>query len=422
MNGAQARIGFVATRLAGTDGVSLEVQKWVDVLEGMGHACYFFAGECEWPSDRSLVVPEAHFQHPEVLAISHDLFDDRVRTPETSNQVYLFKEHLKQQLYLFRNRFELDILIAENVLAIPMHVPLGLAVAEFVAETSMPTIGHHHDFAWERPRFALNAAEDYLNAAFPPTLRAVQHVVINSFAQRQLALRRGVSSTIVPNVMNFEAAPPDRDGIVAQVRDRLSIEPGEFMLLQPTRIVPRKRIERAIELAKRMKLPCVLVISHASGDEGAQYADHLRQMQMIDLFGVEARFASDVFGMERTVVDGAIARFALADAYLAADLVTYPSAVEGFGNAFLEAIYYRRPLVVSAYEIYRLDIRPKGFKVVEFDDFVTEETVHRARELLLEPDLVAEMTDLNYRLGRSHYSFANLERTVGALLAQCMGL
>ncbi len=59
---------------------------------------------------------------------------------------------------------------------------------------------------------------------------------------------------------------------------------------------------------------------------------------------------------------------------------------------------------------------------MEFDDFVTEETVHRARELLLEPDLVAEMTDLNYRLGRSHYSFANLERTVGALLAQCMGL
>ncbi len=420
MNGAHARIGFVSTRLAGTDGVSLEVQKWVDVLKGMGHESFFLAGECDWPAERSHVVPEAHFQHPDVLAVTRDLFDDRVRTPETSDTVHRLKEHLKQHLYCFRDRFALDILIAENVLAIPMHVPLGMAVAEFVAETSTPTIGHHHDFAWERPRFALNAAEDYLNAAFPPTLRAVQHVVINSFAQRQLALRRGVSSTIVPNVMNFEAAPPDRDGVVAQVRERLAIAPGEFMLLQPTRIVPRKRIERAIELAKRLKVPCVLVISHASGDEGAEYAEHLRQL--IDLFGIEARFAAGDFGMERKVVDGKIEQFALADAYLAADLVTYPSAVEGFGNAFLEAIYYRRPLVVSAYEIYRLDIKPKGFQVIEFDDFVTQETVQRARELLLEPSLVGEITDFNYRLGRSHYSFANLERMLGALLAQSMGV
>ena len=420
MNGVRARIGFVSTRLAGTDGVSLEVQKWVDVLAGMGHESFFFAGECDWPAERSLVVPEAHFQHPEVLAITRDLFDDRVRTPQTSDTVHRFKEHLKQQLYHFTERFAIDILIAENVLAIPMHVPLGLAVAEFVAETSIPTIGHHHDFAWERPRFALNAAEDYLNAAFPPTLRSVHHVVINSFAQRQLALRRGVSSTIVPNVMNFKAAPPNRDGIVAQVRERLNIASGEYMLLQPTRIVPRKRIERAIELAKRLRVSCVLVISHASGDEGAEYADHLRQM--IDLFGIEARFAAGDFGMERQVVDGKIERFALADAYLAADLVTYPSAVEGFGNAFLEAIYYRRPLVVSAYEIYRLDIKPKGFKVIEFDDFVTQETVERARELLLEPALVDEITDFNYRLGRSHYSFANLERMLGALLAQSMGI
>ena len=31
------RIGFVSTRFAGTDGVSLETAKWATVLEGMGH-------------------------------------------------------------------------------------------------------------------------------------------------------------------------------------------------------------------------------------------------------------------------------------------------------------------------------------------------------------------------------------------------
>ena len=38
---------------------------------------------------------------------------------------------------------------------------------------------------------------------------------------------------------------------------------------------------------------------------------------------------------------------ALADAYAAADLVCFPSLVEGFGNALVEAIYHRKPLFVN---------------------------------------------------------------------------
>ena len=79
------------------------------------------------------------------------------------------------------------MLITENVLAIPLNVPLALALTEFIAETRIPTIAHHHDFSWERKRFSVNAAQDYLHAAFPPTLPSIQHVVINSFAARQLA-------------------------------------------------------------------------------------------------------------------------------------------------------------------------------------------------------------------------------------------
>ena len=38
-------IGFVSTRFAGTDGVSLESSKWAEVLDKSGHACFWFAGE-----------------------------------------------------------------------------------------------------------------------------------------------------------------------------------------------------------------------------------------------------------------------------------------------------------------------------------------------------------------------------------------
>ena len=38
-------IGFVSTRFAGIDGVSLESSKWAEVLEDLGHLCFWFAGE-----------------------------------------------------------------------------------------------------------------------------------------------------------------------------------------------------------------------------------------------------------------------------------------------------------------------------------------------------------------------------------------
>ena len=111
----------------------------------------------------------------------------------------------------------------------------------------------------------------------------------------------------------------------------------------------------------------------------------------------------------------------MGDAYQQADLVTYPSTVEGFGNAFLEAIYYRKPIVMSTYEIYRIDIQPKGFRVVEFGDYITNETVAETRRVLQDKRLVEEMVDHNYHLARRHYSFTNLEKWLASLISLCLG-
>ena len=101
--------------------------------------------------------------------------------------------------------------------------------------------------------------------------------------------------------------------------------------------------------------------------------------------------------------------------------MTYPSSIEGFGNAFLEAVYHRRPLVVNRYSIYEIDIRPHGFRVVEFDNYVSRSTIEAARRLLEEPGLAAKWADANYARARRHFSFAVLERRLTALLAECFG-
>lgn len=414
-------IGFISTRFAGTDGVSLETQKWETILNQLGHECYFFAGECDHPPERSFVVPEAHFSHPEIITMSNDLFDDYIRSSETSEKIQNMRCLLKRKLYDFTAKFNIQLLIVENALAIPMNVPLGMALTEYISETSIPTIAHHHDFTWERIRFSVNAAQDYLQACFPPQLPSISHTVINSFAQRQLALRTGLSATLIPNVMDFDNPPTPTAGVEKELRAALGIDPDCTVLLQPTRIVPRKRIELAIELARRLnREKCVLVISHLSGDEGNTYQKYLEEYAR--LLNVDVIFGSDIINHVTQSNNGGKRIFSLADAYQIADLVTYPSTIEGFGNAFLETIYYRRPIVISNYEIFKTDIRPKGFDVIGFDNFISDDTVNLSRQILQDPVRAKIMVDQNYDKGRRHYSYSILKNQLIALLNSRMGI
>lgn len=329
-------IGFISFRFAGTDGVSLEVAKWATILEEMGHTCYYFAGQCDRPADRSLIIPDAFYQEPEVLAYHQQFFSRPTRTAAETGWVEAKRVYFRKWLHEFVNQFSLDLLIPQNVLAIPLHIPLALALTDLIAETGIPTLAQHHDLAWERKRFLLNGVGDYLSAAFPPDLPSIQHVVINSLAQRQLAHRRGLSSTLIPNVMDFTTPPPPPDAYTADLRHNLGIAEDELLILQPTRVISRKGIEHAMELVARLQRPSTFLISHASGDEGDAYEQRLRQYA--HLLGIKAIFAGDRIGDERGQTADGQKIYSLNDIYPHADFVTYPSLIEGFGNALLEAI------------------------------------------------------------------------------------
>jgi len=415
-----AHIGFVSTRFSGTDGVSLETAKWVEVFQKQGHSCLFFAGASEWSPETSYIVPEAHFDHPDVRKLTGDLFDDYRRSSQTTRKVSYLQRYLKKHLDRFIDQFQIQLLVVENALSIPMNVPLALAITELVAERGLPTIAHHHDFSWERSRFAITAADDYLRAAFPPLLYHVRHVVINSYAQQQLAFRTGASAMIIPNVMDFATPPTQADVTARSLRRLLDIPDKNYLLLQPTRVVPRKRIELAIQLARRLDLPCTLLVTHSSGDEGMGYEGYLRQYAQI--MGVDVRFASQYFAHKRSKgVDGQQI-FSLADAYQMADLVTYPSLIEGFGNAFLEAVYFKKPILMSLYGIFKTDIHPKGFQIIPFQEYIEQDTVEKAREILLNPEKAQRIVDHNFQIGLRHYSFQVLEVYLTALLNECLGL
>jgi glycosyltransferase involved in cell wall biosynthesis len=408
------RVGFVSTRIAGTDGVSLETMKWARIFEKQNFKCFYFAGELDTPPEVSFLSEKSHFSHPDIRKIYKNVFDNRTRKRSITQKIHDIKSIIKDDIYAFISQFNINMLVVENALTIPLNIPLGVALTEVIMETGMPVIAHHHDFYWERTRFLTNAVWDYLNMAFPPRMSSIHHVVINSVADEQLGLRTGISSYIVPNVMDFDHPPEPLDDFAADVRQSLGIADDEYFILQPTRIIKRKGIEHAIELVSRLGLNAKLVISHASGDEGYDYENRIREYSK--LLNVKTIFVSRCINEKRGRTKKGEKIYTLEDIYPHADLVTYPSTIEGFGNAFLEAIYFSKPIVVNSYSIYSLDIKPKGFKVIELDGYVTRDAVEQTRKILKNSVLRENMTRHNYDVARRFYSYTVLEQHLTGIL------
>jgi glycosyltransferase involved in cell wall biosynthesis len=370
----------------------------------MGYTCFYFAGELDTPDDRSLFSPKAHFTHPEIVSINQSIYGNITRSEDITDKIERIKRELMYDIERFIRTYDIDSIIAENALAIPLNIPLGVALVEFVAETGKPTIAHNHDFCWERKRFSVNCVWDYINKAFPPRHPFIRHVVIDAEARNQVALRRGAASIIIPNVMNFSEPPPPPDDYAMDVRKTLGIADNEYFILQPTRVVQRKRIEHAIELVNRLGLKRVksrLVISHASGDEGDEY--ERRDREYSKLMRVNTAFGSGLIKDERGKTKNGKKIYRLCDVYPYVDLVTYPSAYEGFGNAFLEAVYFKKPILVNTYSIYLHDIKPKGFKVIGMDDFINEKTVNNVIETLQNKSKKQDMVNHNYNIAKRFY-------------------
>ena len=412
-------IGFVSTRLAGTDGVSLETAKLAELFSRMGHQVYYCAGELDPEGPRGLLEPEMHFEHPEIRAI-HDLAFGGPDSARLRERIARSADRLREAIERFIDGFRIDLLVPQNALAIPMNLPLGVALAQEIARERVPAIAHHHDFYWERERFSPCAVQDLLDTSFPPASDTVRHAVISTLARQALYTRRGIRSVVLPNVLDFEQGPRDRERRVREFRRSLGFASDDLVVLQPTRIVPRKGIELAIELVSRLSKRLAprrvhLLITHHAGDEGI---DYLKELQRIaGETEVDLVLAADRVADRRVAGDASSERFDLRDAYESADFVTYPSLIEGFGNAFLEAVFYRKPLLVNRYAVFVSDIEPCGFDLVTIDPWIGEETVTAVADLMTNPRRTEEMTEHNYGIAEMHFSYRTADSVLRSLLA-----
>ncbi len=417
------RIGFIATRLSGTDGVSLEVEKWARVLQEMGHELFYCAGELGGYATGGRLIPRLHFNHPDIDELNQRAFGignparQENDAEKLGNDISAAANEIQPPLGEFIRAKKLDVIIIENALAIPMNLPLGVCLYNLIAELGINAIAHHHDFYWERQRYQANAILDFLDTYFPPRLPNIEHVTINTIAQKRLKARRGIDATVIPNVHDFKTPPPEIDEYNADLRSKLELEKNDIFILQPTRVVRRKGIELAIELLQQLERPRPrFYISHNATDEGLAYWHWL--MREARLMDVDLRLIDHLVEPNRRRDDGRKI-YSLWDVYPHADLITYPSLYEGFGNALLEAIYFKKPVVVNRYPVYNADIKPKGFQFIELDGFVSQAAIQQVLNLLKNPKQIAEQVESNYHIAQEHFSLQVLEKSLAQLLAQC---
>lgn len=410
----------MATRLAGVDGVTFEAAKWEAALTRMGHEVRLCAGEVDALRASARLIPPMHFAWPPAARVTAAAFDPNSDPHAVREELERLTALLFPVLDHWVESEAIETLIVENAWAIPMHLPLGLALRRVVENRMLRTIGHHHDYWWERERFAHCVVPEVLQHAFPPDLHTIKHVSINSIAAAELHRRRGLDSMVVPNVFDFEQPRPHpHPAMRRRIRSELGLGEHGLLVVQPTRVVPRKGIELAIELVGRLEDPnAMLLITSPAGDEGLDYLVEIERRA--EHAGVDLRYAADRFepDLEGKPIGPA---HTLRDAYLAADLVTYPSLYEGYGNALLEAVFYGKPVVVNRYPVYVADIAPLGLRFIEIDRAVTEGTVSEVRRILADPARRRRVARDNFEIARRRLSYAVLRRRLRRLLGEVVG-
>lgn len=403
------KIVIVATRIYGTDGVSLECINWQKMLTEMGHTVHLLAGKLDREGS---IIPDLYFQSPKVVKLHDKVVYGKNRFEEVESEVFLQAGKIEGELRTFFNNFgKPDLIITSNTLSLPVHFALSIALTRVISELNIKTIARHHDFWWERERFLNSNLFPFFERWFPPILPQIKHVVINSIAQKELMARTGIKSTIVYDTLDFSKTS-EKDSFSMQFKNDFGIKEDDVVFLQATRIVPRKRIELSIELVEKLQNPrAVLVIAGYGGDEAG---DYLKKLKLIAKQSkARVLFIGKWVNGERRVVEithnEKISKkkriYTLWDCYLNCDFVTYPTELEGFGNQFVEAVKFKKPIIVTPYDVFKSDILPLGFKVINMPHSVTSTVLDEIKYLIINKGEVEKMVNHNFKLGEKYLSF-----------------
>jgi len=197
------------------------------------------------------------------------------------------------------------------------------------------------------------------------------------------------SEIIFPPQDNYNRSFFKNIGLMGMVESAGFTMNETLVLLQHTRIVPRKKIELAIDLAFELEKKfhdhgnkkCIaLLISGHSGDEQAKYKEFLAEYFQIKREEHSESAVFMIFGEDHIlsnrdiIVDKKYYNFFEIPSVISAigGIGTYFSQVEGFGNNLLEMLAAGLPVVINKYGVYKTDLEPLGFELPYVEDNILD--------------------------------------------------
>jgi mannosylglucosylglycerate synthase len=434
-------IGIIHSLIGKNDGVSIVIDQTVNAMVkdmGIGLGNIFFLAAHSSP--RFNAETDDIFWHKNDIHKTILKYFSSPQPPKGLDEmIHKNATRAKEVIAEFVKKYDIDLLIAHNT-SHPYNFITAVGLGYYFAELRRKGIiwpklmVWWHDSYYERKIFenANPIIERYLK--YLPGIHVDGIVFINKsqidLGKRWFRKYNGASAqnffreraVVIPNTSeitwdwksrtwdNDELIHPIQDnynnsfftdlGLTAELTRRKISMRDTVVLLQHTRVVPRKRIETAIDFAFELekkfvadeKRKCItLLVSGHSGDEQFEYKKFLKNYyaekyaehpnsNVLLIFGERI-----ILSHRDIIVDKKYYSFSEIPSIVAAagGIGTYFSEVEGFGNNLLEMISFGVPAVINRYQVYKEDIEPMGFKLPYVDNCrLTDELLDEAYKLL----------------------------------------
>ncbi len=284
-----------------------------------------------------------------------------------------------------------QVLIVHNALTLHKNLPLTAALYR-LAEEGFPMIGWCHDFAWQDALYIPVLRDAYPWDLLKKPWPGVKYVVVSAHRRETLARLMGLDpeeiAVVPPGVEPtrlFRLSPETQ-----QLADRLRLWEADPLFILPARITRRKNIQFALRVLRALQdsLPHpMLIVTGPPGPHNPTNVAYLEQLlRLRQELGLneQAHFLYQ-YGEAGQPLE--VSENMLAELYLMADALLFPSLREGFGIPVLEAALLRLP-------IFAADIPPvhesAGDLAVTFDpEGSPEQAAQRIAERLATDPLYA---------------------------------
>ncbi len=322
-------------------------------LARAGHQVRVLAGSGQPLEDtfELALIPQAGSRDDEVLAVQGEL-----SRGQAGPEFLALRDRLAAALS--RELAAADALIVHNVCTLHKNLALTAALhACFAARQGpdgpsagacSPVLAWHHDLAWTNPQYQPQLHPGYPWDLLRTPWPGVRHVTVSRARQAELAGLYGLPAaeiSVIPGGVDpalFFKWHPFTEALV----NRYGLLSAATIFLLPARLTPRKNVELALRILAAYReqtgRDARLIVSGPPGPHNPANTGYLASLlalrQELGLVG-SAHF---LFEINPAVPDAV-----LADLYLLADALLFPSAQEGFGIPILEAGLARLPVFCS---------------------------------------------------------------------------